>query len=67
MVAFKIWSKAILSKVMSVIGVFLYLDKISANRARLSYAKIFVELTTSEPPQSLLTYSLKKIMSRFKI
>jgi len=50
----KFLSKAILSKAASIINVPLYLDKATANGARLTYAIIFVELSASEPPPKFI-------------
>ena len=50
----KLWSKSILSRLASVIGTPIQMDKAAASAERLSYARCFIEVTAAKPlPSSI--------------
>jgi len=45
----KHWSNSIISKIASVLGITLFMDKATANCERLEYSQAFVEISATKP------------------
>jgi len=55
----KLWSKIIISKLASLVGIPLFMDMSTASGERISYARCFVEIDASKTLPSLVTLELE--------